>query len=544
MVINFNFDAINARNQERLHGLSAKQTVERLSSGLRINKGADDPSGLAIAAQAKAQVRGISTALGNVQESIALYNLRDAYFEQIDQMMNRMRDLAVRASNDATLTQRDLEKLDSEAVGLKSEIDRMALSSYKVDGGRLLYNPGDLDVIWVMDITNSMTPYANSLYNDSAAMFNQFQANGFDLQMGVVGFDSMVRQYTDTQTFHSSAAGFMNDVGILRSQIPAHPSGTENGLTAVNTALGLGGLGGAFRPTAQHVVILISDEDSDDFYTPLTETNYLDNMPFAAPPGPPMVGPYRPVNDPTAHADPTNIKQNTINALIGADATLHTVGVVESGTANWAWLPGWWNLGTAKHVLQNSPDMDYQEVATAPGVDGGVYTLDTAGAWVSSITNTMLATGGPWDADFQVGPDEGHIINGQFESVGTSSLGIAGVSLAAVASAQNSITILDRGIATLADMRTNTAQIVKRLGHIANDLSSSLINLSAYKSNIEDADIAVEVVNSTITQIVSRTTTSAQVQANANPENVKPLVDIISNSERVEEFNASFYNKN
>ena len=68
MRINFNHEAIFAWNQNRLHNLAARRSVERLSSGLKINHGSDDPSGTAISAGAKSQVRGISTAIHNAEE--------------------------------------------------------------------------------------------------------------------------------------------------------------------------------------------------------------------------------------------------------------------------------------------------------------------------------------------------------------------------------------------------------------------------------------------------------------------------------------------
>lgn len=518
MVINFNIEAMFAQDQSRLHNMALQRATERLSSGLRINRAADDPSGFAISSSAKAQIRGTATAMHNVQESIALYNLRDAYFEEIDSMMQRMRDLAVRASNDPTLTSRDMQKLDEEVQGLKNEINRMMHASYKVDGGRLLFNPGDLDVIWVMDVTGSMMPYATSLYNDSASMFDQFEANGFDLRMGVVGFsDGVITTYGDTRTFHDDAAGFQSDVNILRNRIGNPSLGDEYGIKAIEDALNTGTLGGDFRPDARKVVILLTDEDSDDF----GYTNYWVDLAGLPP-------------DPNLDPDPTNIRQTAINNLIAADAKLHAVGVVKAGRLS----------PYSEWIEQNSPDMDYQAVATAAGVDGGVYTLDTGGAWVTSITSTMLSEGGPWSPNFQVGPDAVHSLTERFNSIGTAFLTIDGANLATAASARNSIDIIDGGMAKLADERAATALVVKRLNYILNDLSHMYINNSAYNSNIEDADIAKEVVDMTITQMMNQTTEAAQVQADISPQRAMQLVDVIRNSEQVEQYNAAFYNAN
>ncbi|HOC92165.1 MAG TPA: flagellin [bacterium] len=539
MIINFNGESAFASNQSRLQGLNISKAVERLSSGLRINHSADDPSGLGICSGVKAQLRGVTSAIHNVEESIKLYSLRDAYLEGFNQKLDRIRDLAVRASNDATLTVGDLSAMNSEAQKLKDEINRTTMSSYEVDGGKLLFNPGDLDVIWVLDVTGSMMPYANSLYNDSEAMFEQFANAGFDLRMGVVGFDEIVRP-AGTQSFHSDAASFQSDVDAMRTIINSPISGNENGLAAINWALDSGSLGGNFRADAKKIVILITDEDADDFYAP-GETSYYDNYPIAFPPGPPMTGPYMGQNDPAAHADPGNLRQDTIDNLISSDATLHTVGLVGGGTVNWInFMGSWFSLGINHYTIQNSPDEDYQLVATAPGVDGGVFTLDTGGAWVSSITGAMLTGGSPWDANFHVGPDSNHTLVANLQTVGSSYLAIDGINLATGDSARNSIEIVDRGMSLLADERAATAHAVQKLNYILNDLSNQQINLASYKSNIEDADIAQEVVAMTINNIVAQTTVAAQIQSQVSPARAMQLINVVNNTRAVDEFNNIF----
>jgi len=538
MIINFNAESAFAVNQSRLIRLNISKAVERLSSGLRINHSADDPSGMAICSGVKVQLRGIASAIHNVEESIKLYSLRDAYLEGFNQKLERIRDLAVRASNDAALTVGDLYDMNAEAQKLKDEINRTTMSSYEVDGGKLLFNPGDLDVIWVLDVTGSMDPYAESLYNDSAAMFEQFSSAGFDLRMGVVGFDDIVRS-AGTQAFHTDAAGFQADVDAMRTIINNPISGNENGLAAINWALNHGSLGGDFRADATKIVILITDEDSDDFYAP-GETSYYDNYPIVFPGGPPMTGPYMEQNDPTAHADPGNIRQDTIDNLIANDATLHTVGVVGGGSINWAYFGGWFGFVSSNYIIQNSPDDDYQIVATAPGVDGGVFTLDTGGAWVSSITGAMMTGGSPWDANFHVGPDSNHTLVANLQTVGSSYLAIDGINLATGDSARNSIDIANRGMALLADERAATAHAIQKLNHILNDLSNQHINLASYKSNIEDADIAQEVVAMTINNIVAQTSVAAQVQSQVSPARAMQLINVVSNTRAVDKFNDIF----
>lgn len=90
-------------NQQRLTGLNLARETERISSGMRINRGADDPSGLAISSGMAAQLRGIATAMGNIQDGIFLIRTADSALNEVQSIALRMRDLAVRGANEATL---------------------------------------------------------------------------------------------------------------------------------------------------------------------------------------------------------------------------------------------------------------------------------------------------------------------------------------------------------------------------------------------------------------------------------------------------------
>jgi flagellin len=139
-VINTNISSLVGLNNLRLteHGL--KTSLERLSSGLRINKAADDPSGLAISKGMAAQIGGITTAIQNGEDGISLIQTADGALEETQSILLRMRDLSTRAANEATLTSDDLERLDNEFQSLMSEINRKSLavtfnSKYLFSGG-------------------------------------------------------------------------------------------------------------------------------------------------------------------------------------------------------------------------------------------------------------------------------------------------------------------------------------------------------------------------------------------------------------------------
>jgi len=101
----------------------------RLSSGQRINSASDDPSGLAISSAMRAQISGKNVAVQNIEDGINLMRTQDAALNEIQDMINRMRDLSLRASNEAAMTTRDLERMRNEFNSLRDEIDQIAKST-------------------------------------------------------------------------------------------------------------------------------------------------------------------------------------------------------------------------------------------------------------------------------------------------------------------------------------------------------------------------------------------------------------------------------
>jgi len=123
-VINTNLNALIGLNNLRMTNLGLSQSLERLSSGLRINKGADDPSGLAIAKGMESQIMGIRTSVLNAEDGISMIHTADGSLAETHDILMRMRDLAVRASNQATLTTSDLSRINNELQSLKAELNR------------------------------------------------------------------------------------------------------------------------------------------------------------------------------------------------------------------------------------------------------------------------------------------------------------------------------------------------------------------------------------------------------------------------------------
>jgi flagellin len=125
MRINHNIQALNAYRNLAANQLNASKNLERLSSGLRINRAADDAAGLAISEKMRSQIRGLQMAERNALDAISLIQTAEGALNEVHSILQRMRELAVQASND-TLEATDRSAIQAEIDQLTYEIDRIA----------------------------------------------------------------------------------------------------------------------------------------------------------------------------------------------------------------------------------------------------------------------------------------------------------------------------------------------------------------------------------------------------------------------------------
>jgi flagellin len=125
MRINTNIEALNAQRNLSTTANTFATSVEKLSSGLRINRAADDAAGLAISQKLGAQVTGLNQAQRNAQDGVSMVQTAEGALVEVHSMLNRIRELAVEAAN-STLSSADAASVSTEIVALRTEINRIA----------------------------------------------------------------------------------------------------------------------------------------------------------------------------------------------------------------------------------------------------------------------------------------------------------------------------------------------------------------------------------------------------------------------------------
>lgn len=151
MRINTNLNAMTALNSATKNTALAGSSMEKLSSGLKINKAADNATGLAISEKMRSQIRGLDQASQNTQDGISVVQTAEGAIEEVGNIVQRMRELAVQGANE-TNTGSDRAKISEELTQLHEEIDRIAEST-QFNGKDLLNGANTVRVENGFDVT-------------------------------------------------------------------------------------------------------------------------------------------------------------------------------------------------------------------------------------------------------------------------------------------------------------------------------------------------------------------------------------------------------
>src|SRR5690625_5136807 len=125
MIINHNISALNTHRQLGVNTNNVAKNLEKLSSGMKINRAGDDAAGLAISEKMRAQVRGLEMATKNAQDGISLIQTAEGALTETHAILQRMRELAVQSSNATNMDDVDREAMQAEVAALIEEIDEI-----------------------------------------------------------------------------------------------------------------------------------------------------------------------------------------------------------------------------------------------------------------------------------------------------------------------------------------------------------------------------------------------------------------------------------
>lgn len=220
MFINTNVGAINANRNLNFNNTQMSKTMEKLSSGYRINRAADDAAGLAISEKMIYQINGLNQAQRNAQDGISFIQTAEGDLTEVHSMLQRLNTLANQAAN-GTYVQDDRKKIQLEVSELLTEIDRITDNS-KFNGVNLLNTTGTVD--FQIGVSKAETLSVKLSKNGTSAL----------------GIDKItVSTVTDAKNAMSAVAKAIDTVSQNRAQLGAYQNRLEHtinslGVTAEN----------------------------------------------------------------------------------------------------------------------------------------------------------------------------------------------------------------------------------------------------------------------------------------------------------------------
>lgn len=244
MRVNHNIAAMNTQGAMFKINRDINKSLEKLSTGLRINRSSDDAAGMGVSESLRTQVRGTAQAMRNAQDGIAAINIAEGAANEVSDILQRMRELAVQSAND-TLTSNERQYTNTEFKQLTTEIDRIA-SVTNYNGMKLISSSGTSanDRFGMGGSGSALWIDANAVYGtDSLTItIDTLSTTSLGAGAGSGGVSNVANTYLTSQT--SAVAALQNldesiqSVNLMRSNMGAFINRLEhaiNNLTISNT---------------------------------------------------------------------------------------------------------------------------------------------------------------------------------------------------------------------------------------------------------------------------------------------------------------------
>ncbi len=239
--INHNISAMLTGSAMRKTNRSLTKTLERLSTGMRVNRASDDAAGLSISEQLRTQVRGTHTAIRNANDGIALLQIAEGAANEVSAMLQRMRELAIQSSN-ATLTSTERGYVDQEVQALMREIDRIGMQT-QYNGMTLL--DGTNESFGVSGGPNSVMHIgANNNKGDVSGTVDTMKIALDTLTLGALGLTLVDAGFASVTSITSQSGAFqaitsidnaLRSVNNMRADIGAYMNRLEHAVTNLET---------------------------------------------------------------------------------------------------------------------------------------------------------------------------------------------------------------------------------------------------------------------------------------------------------------------
>jgi len=513
MRINTNISAIIANNQLIKVQGNLQASLEKLSSGYKINHASDDPAGMAISQKMRSQLRGLEQATNNAADGISVIETAEGGISEIQSMLSRMKELSVQAANDSN-SDAERTSIQQEIESLNSEIDR--ISNETEFNGQPLIN-GNLerrvysDVRGISQLECSSNiqagKYGLSIKQDArqavasgtpitgaglssgkvtAAMAGSIKLNGYSISVNEG--DSLNTIVKNLMEATDKIGGSVMIVDNTSNTTGTDPS-TAGYTAATNLTLGVSSL------------VFMTNEYGANEKLDITCTNTS----LASALG---------INDAATAA-------GMVSEGLDVKADFLLDGVNRVGFSDTAIISTEGTKITVNDTNSKTFTIDVPgNLAGTVFNDSGITATGTT-ATPKSITQEVTDIG---TMSVHVGANENQIIDLDIQKISTYTIGLDKINVLTQENASKAISSVDDALAKVSAIRSKLGAYQNRLDHTTSNLAVSNDNLTASLSRIVDTDMAEEMTTYTQMNVLSQAATSMLAQANARPETVLQLL--------------------
>lgn len=468
MKINNNISAVITNKQLLGTESALAASMERLSSGLKINHASDNPSGIAISGKMRAQIKGLDQASQNSSDGTSVLQIVDGALGEVTDMLQRMRELAVQAAN-GTNSRSEKEACQLEIASLREEIDRVS-STTEFNTKSLL--DGSLDARVYTDKEN-VDNVSRTYVSDSVPE----------------GIYKLSVDQPATRAEYATGISVANLVGKTGSvQI--------NGSTAeINASMTETEIKATLRDAAEYGECVFEERNGEIVFQ---SAEY------------------------GAHASIDMIQSFDTDAF---------PGVPNQKTTKDAKAEVMGQVGTdAVVTLNTDPDESAFSQKATVGYDGNKITItDTNGFKMSMLLEEDFFNQGANKEiefsvtdvgimDLQIGANEGQTMQLRIPATDIDNLYLDNINVATVNGAKKTMSSIDDAMTKINEIRSKIGAYENRLDYTVSSLDLTQENMTSALSRIEDVDMAEEMVEYTKNNVLQQAGTSALSQANSLPE--------------------------
>lgn len=465
-VINTNLASLNAQRNLSTSQSSLTTSIQRLSSGLRINSAKDDAAGLAIASRFTSQINGLNQASRNANDGVSLSQTAEAALGQIGDSLQRIRDLSVQSAN-ATNSDSDRQALQQEVSQLVGEIGRIG-------------NTTNFNGLKVLDGS-----YTNQQYQVGANAAETISVSVADSRSQSLGADTLSSKFGVISGVADLTGGFNINGVSINTASATNLNDVVSSINAQTSATGVR----AERNTSNVNTLAIAADATTNATIKLNGVSV--NIAAGA-------------NDAAVAS-----AINSVASQSGVTASISSAGVFQLTSANGA------DVTLADDTTTNVLGVINGTATSAAGATRTLTAGVTLSTKIGSTLNVTAGATGTSSVDLN--------LTGANAGV-AKTFKVSTLDISTTAGANDTLKAVDFALSQVNSTRAQLGAIQNRFTAVVSNLQNTSENLTASRSRIQDADFASETANLTRSQVLQQAGTAVLAQANQLPNGVLSLL--------------------